>query len=59
MRTLFCKCLSFLLSKTRKDMVAIKFKSPVQGAANLKGVGCGESGVMEFVSCAGGGEGMT
>lgn len=35
-------------------MVAIKFKPPAQGAANLKG-----GGVMEFVSCSGGGEGMT
>lgn len=40
-------------------MVAIKFKPPVQGAANLKGGRCGESGVMEFVSCSGGREGMT
>lgn len=54
MKTLFFKCVSFLLSETRKDMVAIKFKPPVQGAANLKG-----GGVMEFVSCSGGGEGMT
>lgn len=35
----FFKCVSFLLSETRKDMVAIKFKPPVQGAANLKGGG--------------------
>lgn len=39
MKTLFFKCVSFLLSETRKDMVAIKFKPPVQGAANLKGGG--------------------
>lgn len=40
-------------------MVAIKIKSPIQDSVNLKGRGYRESGVMEFLSCHGGEEGMT
>lgn len=40
-------------------MGAIKIKSPIQDPINLKGGKSRESGVMEFVSCSGGGEGMT
>lgn len=40
-------------------MVAIKMKSPIQDLVNLKGGRYRETGVMEFLSCHGGGEGMT
>lgn len=53
------KFISCLLSENRKDMVAIKITSPIQDSVNLEGGGYRESGVMEFVSGSGGGEGMT
>lgn len=53
------KCISSLSSESKRDMLAIKIKSPMQAPVNLKGGGYRERGVMEFVSCSGGGEGMT
>ena len=52
------KCISSLSSESRKEMVAIKIKSPMKAPVNLKGEGCRERVVMEFVSFSGGGEGM-
>lgn len=53
------ECISSPSSESRRDMVAIKIKSPMQAPANWKGGGYGERGVMEFVSCSREGEGMT
>jgi trans-2-enoyl-CoA reductase len=51
--------MSLLLSKNRKDMVAIKFQSPVQDAANLMGGEMWRKWCDGVCLCSGGGEGMT